>query len=87
MLGSSEGRNVPDVTVTRHVCLWIHKNAQILRIRDHLLNITRRIVCVSITELDTCVRQTAISGPQQREALCIVYMPMEDVEVVLVEQG
>jgi hypothetical protein len=40
-----------------------------------------------MTVLYARIRQTTIGRPMHGEAFCIVYVPMEDIEVVLMEHG
>lgn len=69
-----------------HIRFRIDPNPQPLRIRDDISNIQRRVEMASMTEFLTRVSQTILIGrPQKREALRIVYVPVEDVEVVSVQ--
>jgi hypothetical protein len=47
--------------------------------------ISRSIVLRTMTVLHTRIRQAAICWPMNGETFCIVYMPVEDIEVVLVK--
>jgi hypothetical protein len=73
--------------MARHVCLRIDENTQALRMRDHTSNVPSAIVAVRMTVLYTRIRQTTICRPVYREALCIAYMPVEDIKVVLMKHG
>jgi hypothetical protein len=73
--------------MARHICLWIDENTQALRMRDHTLNVLSAIVAVCMTMLYTRICQTTIRRPVYRKALCIAYMPVENVEVVLMKHG
>jgi hypothetical protein len=73
--------------MARHVCFRIDENTQALRMRDHTLNIPSAIVAICMTVLYARIRQTAIRRPMDRKALCITYMPVENVEVVLLKHG
>jgi hypothetical protein len=73
--------------MARHVCLRIDKNTQALRMCNHTLNIPRAIVTVCMTVLYTRIRQTTIRRPMYRKTLCIAYMPVENIEVVLLKHG
>jgi hypothetical protein len=71
--------------MTRHISLWIDKNTQALCMCNDTMYISRSIVLRTMTVLHTRIRQAAICWPMNGETFCIVYMPVEDIEVVLVK--
>jgi hypothetical protein len=79
--------DLPYVTVAGHICLWMDKKSQTLRMRNHTLNILRGVALGSMTVSHARIRQTTICRPMYRKAFCIVDMPVEDVEIVLVKHG
>jgi hypothetical protein len=71
----------------RNVRLRKDENTQALRMRDHTLYILSAIVAICMTVLYAGIRQTTIRWPMYRKALCIAYMPVKDIEVILVKHS
>jgi hypothetical protein len=40
-----------------------------------------------MTVLHARIRQTTVCRPMYGEALCVIYMPVKDIEIVLMEHG
>lgn len=72
--------------MARHIRLRIDPNPQILRILDDISDVLWRVVLERVIIFLTDLRQLTICWPEKREALSIVNVPVEDVEVVLVQE-
>lgn len=71
--------------MSRHVGLWVNENAQALGMGYHICDIAGTVMVRAMAVLGTRMGQATISWEVQGEAFRIVDVPMEYVEVVLLE--
>ena len=73
--------------MTRHIGLGVYVDVQSLCMHDHILDVQGSIIFRGVTFLYAHICQATIYRPMKGEALCIVYVPMKDIEVVFIEHG